>query len=146
MKPISLTIEAFGPYRDSVTLDFNELQDHSMFLIAGPTGAGKTSILVPQTCSPQETYTDIPLRSSLVFCPIRCYSTSRLWGYNSSLRFPHRYIVMQNSYNPLPYFQNPDILDFWIMPIALHKAMHPSCDNLFPSAYSAACHLPICYL
>ena len=45
MKPISLTIEAFGPYRDSVTLDFNDLQDHSMFLIAGPTGAGKTSIL-----------------------------------------------------------------------------------------------------
>lgn len=45
MKPISLTIEAFGPYRDSVTLDFNELQNHSMFLIAGPTGAGKTSIL-----------------------------------------------------------------------------------------------------
>ena len=45
MKPISLTVEAFGPYRDSVTLDFNELQDHSMFLISGPTGAGKTSIL-----------------------------------------------------------------------------------------------------
>ncbi len=38
MKPISLTIEAFGPYRDSVTLDFNELQNHSMFLISGPTG------------------------------------------------------------------------------------------------------------
>jgi len=45
MKPISLTIEAFGPYRDSVTLDFGALQDHSMFLISGPTGAGKTSIL-----------------------------------------------------------------------------------------------------
>ena len=45
MKPISLTIEAFGPYRDSVTLDFNELQNHSMFLISGPTGAGKTTIL-----------------------------------------------------------------------------------------------------
>ena len=45
MKPISLTIEAFGPYRDSVTLDFNELQNHSMLLISGPTGAGKTSIL-----------------------------------------------------------------------------------------------------
>ena len=45
MKPISLTIEAFGPYRDSVTLDFNELQNHSIFLISGPTGAGKTSIL-----------------------------------------------------------------------------------------------------
>ena len=45
MKPISLTIEAFGPYRDSVTLDFSALRDHSMFLISGPTGAGKTSIL-----------------------------------------------------------------------------------------------------
>ena len=45
MKPISLTIEAFGPYRDSVTLDFSALQNHSMFLISGPTGAGKTSIL-----------------------------------------------------------------------------------------------------
>ncbi len=45
MKPISLTIEAFGPYRDSVTLDFSALQGHSMFLISGPTGAGKTSIL-----------------------------------------------------------------------------------------------------
>ena len=45
MKPISLTIEAFGPYRDSVTLEFSALRDHSMFLISGPTGAGKTSIL-----------------------------------------------------------------------------------------------------
>ena len=45
MKPISLTIEAFGPYRDSVNLDFSALQNHSMFLISGPTGAGKTSIL-----------------------------------------------------------------------------------------------------
>ena len=45
MKPISLTIEAFGPYRDSVTLDFSKLENHSMFLISGPTGAGKTSIL-----------------------------------------------------------------------------------------------------
>ena len=45
MKPILLTIEAFGPYRDAITLDFSELQDHSMFLISGPTGAGKTSIL-----------------------------------------------------------------------------------------------------
>lgn len=45
MKPISLIIEAFGPYRDSVTLDFSQLENHSMFLISGPTGAGKTSIL-----------------------------------------------------------------------------------------------------
>lgn len=45
MKPIALTIQAFGPYGRTVELDFNELQQHSMFLISGPTGAGKTSIL-----------------------------------------------------------------------------------------------------
>lgn len=45
MKPIALTIQAFGPYRDTVALDFNDLENHSMFLISGPTGAGKTSIL-----------------------------------------------------------------------------------------------------
>jgi len=45
MKPISLTMQAFGPYRDTISLDFNTLEGHSMFLISGPTGAGKTSIL-----------------------------------------------------------------------------------------------------
>ncbi len=45
MKPISLTMQAFGPYRDTISLDFNALEGHSMFLISGPTGAGKTSIL-----------------------------------------------------------------------------------------------------
>ena len=41
MKPISLTIEAFGPYRDSVTLDFNELQDMPCFLLLVLRGQGK---------------------------------------------------------------------------------------------------------
>ncbi len=41
MKPISLTIEAFGPYRDSVTLDFSELENHSMFLISVQQEQGK---------------------------------------------------------------------------------------------------------
>lgn len=50
MKPISLTIEAFGPYRDSVTLDFNELQDHSMFLIAGPTGQENINLRCHSVC------------------------------------------------------------------------------------------------
>ena len=45
MKPISLTMQAFGPYRDTISLDFNTLEGHSMFLISGSTGAGKTSIL-----------------------------------------------------------------------------------------------------
>ncbi len=36
---------AFGPYADTQTVDFDELNDAGIFLLTGPTGAGKTSIL-----------------------------------------------------------------------------------------------------
>lgn len=45
MKPIKLTMTAFGPYAETQVIDFRELQDRTFFLIHGPTGAGKTSIL-----------------------------------------------------------------------------------------------------
>ncbi|MES2965144.1 MAG: SMC family ATPase [Bdellovibrionota bacterium] len=45
MKPLRLRLQAFGPYpRDSV-VDFRPLRAGGLFLIHGPTGAGKTSIL-----------------------------------------------------------------------------------------------------
>lgn len=45
MKPIALTMSAFGPYAGTQTLDFRLLGGNSLFLIHGPTGAGKTTIL-----------------------------------------------------------------------------------------------------
>lgn len=45
MRPLTLTMTAFGPYADTVHLDFADLKEESLFLITGPTGAGKTSIL-----------------------------------------------------------------------------------------------------
>ena len=45
MKPIKLTLEAFGPYLKRTVIDFSELNNASLFLITGPTGGGKTSIL-----------------------------------------------------------------------------------------------------
>lgn len=45
MKPICLTISAFGPYATKQIIDFRKLKDRSFFLIHGPTGSGKTSIL-----------------------------------------------------------------------------------------------------
>ncbi len=45
MKPLRLVLQAFGPYAGRQELDFADLDGHDFFLIHGPTGAGKTSIL-----------------------------------------------------------------------------------------------------
>ena len=45
MKPLKLTMSAFGPYADVQEIDFTKLNGRSIFLIHGPTGSGKTSIL-----------------------------------------------------------------------------------------------------
>ncbi len=45
MKPIKLTMKAFGPYAGEQIIDFSQLGDKTFFLIHGPTGSGKTSIL-----------------------------------------------------------------------------------------------------
>ncbi len=45
MRPLKLTISAFGPYAGTQVIDFRELGGRSFFLIHGPTGSGKTTIL-----------------------------------------------------------------------------------------------------
>ena len=47
MRPIKLTISAFGPYADLTVLDLDKLGENGLYLITGTTGAGKTSILTP---------------------------------------------------------------------------------------------------
>lgn len=44
MRPIKLTISAFGPYAGVVELDLEKLGDRGLYLITGDTGAGKTTI------------------------------------------------------------------------------------------------------
>jgi exonuclease SbcC len=45
MKPLRLSFQAFGPYLDKIELDFTGLFQDGLFLITGPTGGGKTSLL-----------------------------------------------------------------------------------------------------
>jgi len=43
MKPVKLEMTAFGPYKKTVSIDFEKL-DKGVYAITGPTGAGKTTI------------------------------------------------------------------------------------------------------
>jgi exonuclease SbcC len=44
MRPVKLTISAFGPYAGKVELDMDRLGNRGLYLIAGDTGAGKTTL------------------------------------------------------------------------------------------------------
>jgi len=44
MRPIRLTMSAFGSYAGTQTLDFSLFGSHGLYLICGDTGAGKTTI------------------------------------------------------------------------------------------------------
>ena len=44
MKPLKLTITAFGPYKHTEVIDFQQLGEYRLFAISGKTGAGKTTI------------------------------------------------------------------------------------------------------
>lgn len=44
MKPIKLTMQAFGPFAGNVSIDFEKVYSDGVYLITGPTGSGKTSI------------------------------------------------------------------------------------------------------
>ena len=45
MRPLSLKMTAFGPFPATETIDFSALGENPLFLINGPTGSGKTTIL-----------------------------------------------------------------------------------------------------
>ncbi|MFA6698795.1 MAG: SMC family ATPase [Thiomicrospira sp.] len=45
MKPLKLTLQAFGPFAGREEIDFTLLGEHPLFLINGATGSGKSTLL-----------------------------------------------------------------------------------------------------
>ncbi|NLC34610.1 MAG: SMC family ATPase [Erysipelothrix sp.] len=44
MRPLKITMQAFGPYLDETAIDFRTFNQSNLFLITGNTGSGKTAI------------------------------------------------------------------------------------------------------
>ena len=44
MRPVYLKLCGWGPYKGEETVDFSPMGRGGLFLITGPTGAGKTTI------------------------------------------------------------------------------------------------------
>ena len=47
MRPLKLTMRAFGPYAGEVTIDFEKLDGRHLFLICGPTGRARPRFSMP---------------------------------------------------------------------------------------------------
>ncbi|WP_448519179.1 AAA family ATPase [Rhodoflexus sp.] len=51
MRPHFLEIQAFGPYIERQRIDFSKFSGGNLFLLHGPTGAGKTTIFDAMSCA-----------------------------------------------------------------------------------------------
>ncbi len=45
MRPLDLTLRAFGPFAAEARIPFERLDHGTLFLLEGPTGSGKTTVL-----------------------------------------------------------------------------------------------------
>ena len=108
MRPLKLTLSAFGPYAREQVLDFSKLGTGGVYLITGDTGAGKTTIFdgiifalygkasgksrEPSTLRSKYAAPETPTFAELTFAYDRAvYTVRRSPEYRRGYDYPARY-------------------------------------------------------
>lgn len=86
MRPIKLTISAFGPYAKETEIILDELGERGLYLITGDTGAGKTTILMQSHLHFTGKRVEMKESRGCFGVNMRIRRRRLLWNWSSSIR------------------------------------------------------------
>ncbi|MCQ2398804.1 MAG: SMC family ATPase, partial [Sphaerochaetaceae bacterium] len=95
MRPIKLTMSAFGPYAKETTIDFDKFGGKGLYLITGATGAGKTIIFDAITFALYGTASGTDRKSSSLRSPYADFTTETFVEFTFEYK-EKRYKVRRN--------------------------------------------------